>query len=52
MSQPVMTKKLKLNDSMMTYIPSITNIKKEKKNAFFITEDWHAKVVESQGIPE
>ena len=50
MSQPVMTKKLKLNGSMMTYTPSITNLKKKKK-AFFITEEWHAKV-ESQGIPE
>ena len=48
MPQPVMLKKLKLNDSMKTYkiLPELT----PKKDAIFIIGDWNAKVG-SQEIP-
>ena len=46
MTQPVMLKKLKLNESMKTY----KTVTKPKKDVLFITENWNAKVG-SQEIP-
>ena len=41
MPQPVMLKKLKLNGSMKTYIPSRTNT---PKDVLFNIGDWNVKV--------
>ena len=49
MPQPRVSKKLKLNGSMMTYKTFYTNIKKKK--VLIITRDWNAKVG-SQEIPK
>ena len=43
MPQPLVSKKLKLNGSMMTYKTFYTKIKKKKK-VLIITRDWNAKV--------
>ena len=42
MPQPLMPKKMKLNDSMRTYKTSGNNTK--KKDVLFIIGDWNAKV--------
>ena len=49
MPQPLMPKKLKLNDSMKTY-KTFQN-QHQREDVLFIIEDWDEKV-ESQEIPE